>query len=91
MLDVRVGATDQSDNPILDDGVWGEGDDDDYNEHETSLTKEHRDGYYFYLVFVDSGGKPTEVLAVLTQLLYPQAELTPSSYEVRFDRQHLDD
>lgn len=61
------------------------------NEHETSLTKEHRDGYHFYLVFIDSGGKPTEVLAVLAQRLYPQAELTPSSYEVRFDRKKLDD
>jgi hypothetical protein len=56
------------------------------NEHQTSLTKEHRQGYYFYLVFFGTDGKPTELLAVLAEQLYPKAEMLPSSYEVRFNR-----
>jgi len=61
------------------------------NEHETSLTKEHRDGYYFYLVFFNSSGKPSEVLAVLAQQFYAHADLAPSSYEARFDRRKFED
>jgi hypothetical protein len=59
------------------------------NEHQTSLTKEHRQGYYFYLVFFGTDGKPAELLAVLAEQLYPKAEMTPSSYEVRFDRREI--
>ncbi len=59
------------------------------NEHQTSLTKEHRQGYYFYLVFFGADGKPAELLAVLAEQLYPKAEMTPSSYEVRFDRREF--
>lgn len=61
------------------------------NEHETSLTKEHREGYYFYLVFFGTGGKPSEVLAVLAQQFYSHADLAPSSYEARFRRTKFDD
>jgi hypothetical protein len=61
------------------------------NEHETSLGKEHRDGYFFYLVFFDGGGKPSELLAVLACQLYPHADLAPSSYAVRFDRKKFED
>lgn len=56
------------------------------NEHQTSLSKEHRSGYYFYLVFFDSDGKPAEVQAVRADQLYMKAEMLPSAYEVRFDR-----
>jgi hypothetical protein len=59
------------------------------NEHQTSLTKEHRDGYYFYLVFFGGDGKPAELLAVLAEEFYPKAEISPSSYEVRFDRREF--
>ncbi len=61
------------------------------NEHETSLGKEHRDGYFFYLVFFDGSGKPSELLAVLAHQLYPHADLAPSSYEVRFDRKKFEE
>jgi hypothetical protein len=60
------------------------------NEHEISRSKEHCAGYYFCLVFFDGGGQPSELLAVLAGQLYPHAELTPSSYEVRFDRKKFD-
>lgn len=61
------------------------------NEHETSRSKEHCAGYYFYLVFFDGNGQPSELLAVLADQFYPHAELMPSSYEVRFDRKKFDD
>ena len=56
---------------------------------DRGLTKEHRQGYYFYLVFFGTDGKPAELLAVLAEQLYPKAEMTPSSYEVRFDRREV--
>lgn len=59
------------------------------NEHETSQSAEHRAGYYFYLVFFDGNRKPIELLSVHASRLYPQAEMSPSSYEVRFDREKL--
>ena len=61
------------------------------NEHETSLTKVHRDGYFFYLVFFDGSGQPSDLLAVLAHQLYPCADMAPSSYEVRFDRRKFSD
>jgi hypothetical protein len=60
------------------------------NEHQTSLSKDHQGGYYFYLVFFDGKGQPSEVLAVLAHQLYPFADMSASSYEVRFDRKHFD-
>lgn len=40
------------------------------NEHQTSLTKEHREAYYFYLVFLGRDGRPADLLAVLAEQLY---------------------
>jgi hypothetical protein len=59
------------------------------NEHQTSLSKEHGDGYYFYLVYFGGDGKPVELEAVSAKQLYPKVELLPSSYEVRFDRREV--
>lgn len=59
------------------------------NEHQTSLSKEHSDGYYFYLVYFGGDGKPVELEAVSAKQLYPKVELLPSSYEVRFDRREV--
>jgi len=59
------------------------------NEHQTSLSTQHRKGYYFYLVFFGAQGIPLELQAVLAYHLYPKAEMLPSSYEVRFDRKWL--
>jgi hypothetical protein len=60
------------------------------NEHQTSLSAEHCDGYYFYLVFFDGRRNPLELLAIVAEQLYPKAELLPSSYEVRFDRKDFE-
>ena len=59
------------------------------NEHQTSLSAEHGEGYYFYLVFFDGSRNPAELLAILAGRLYPKAEMLPSSYEVRFDRKEF--
>lgn len=59
------------------------------NEHQTSRSAECCNGYYFYLVFLDGKGNPVELLAIHAAQLYPQAELSASSYEVRFDRRTL--
>jgi Protein NO VEIN, C-terminal len=56
------------------------------NEHQTSLSTEHAEGYYFYLVLFDGRGKPSELLALLASKLYENAEMSASSYEVRFDK-----
>lgn len=60
------------------------------NEHQTSLSRDCRDGYYFYLVFFDGKGQPLELQAVLAKQLYPKAGMSASSYEVRFDRKHFE-
>jgi len=60
------------------------------NEHQTSLSAERCDGYYFYLVFFDGRRNPLELLAIVAEQLYPKAELLPSSYEVRFDRKDFE-
>ena len=39
------------------------------NEHQTSLSAEHSDGYYFYLVFFDGSRNPVEVLAIIATAL----------------------
>jgi len=59
------------------------------NEHQTSLSADHCDGYYFYLVFFDGSRNPKELLPIGADQLYPKAELLPSSYEVRFDRKEF--
>ncbi len=56
------------------------------NEHQTSLSAEQRSGYYFYLVFFDGNRNPVELLTILADKLYPKAEMSATSYEVRFDR-----
>ena len=58
------------------------------NERETSVSPEHCGAYYFYLVFFDGQGRPVELEAILATNLYTQAEISPSAYEVRFDRRH---
>jgi hypothetical protein len=59
------------------------------NEHQTSLSAEHKRGYYFYLVFFDGKRNPVELVAILASQLYPAAEISPTSYEVRFDRKEF--
>jgi hypothetical protein len=59
------------------------------NERETSLSAQHRSGYYFYLVYFDGKRKPVELEPILAEKLYPNADLVPTSYEARFDRRSL--
>ncbi|AIY39894.1 hypothetical protein LT85_0734 [Collimonas arenae] len=56
------------------------------NEHSTSLTNEHRDQYFFYLVFFDGNGQPIELLPIRADALYDTASLAPAAYVVQFDR-----
>lgn len=60
------------------------------NERQTSSSTDHRTGYYFYLVFFDGKGEPFELLAILAESLYPKADISAASYEVRFDRKHFE-
>ncbi|HEX5337106.1 MAG TPA: DUF3883 domain-containing protein, partial [Gallionella sp.] len=56
------------------------------NEHSVSKSANQRDDYYFYLVFFDGNGKPTELQPILACDLYKLAEMLPASYVVRFQR-----
>ena len=60
------------------------------NERQTSLSPDHKEGYYFYLVFFDGSRNPVELLAIFADKLYPKAEMLPSSYEVTFDRKEFE-
>lgn len=55
------------------------------NEEKTSRSAQHADAYYFYLVFFDGTGEPDSLTAILADHLYQNADLTASSYLVRFD------
>jgi hypothetical protein len=57
-------------------------------ERQISLSTDHAHAYYFYLVFFDGKGHPADVVAVLAEQLYRNAELTTASYAVRFDLKH---
>ena len=56
------------------------------NEFETSRSKEHHAKYYFYMVYFDGKRNPAELEPMLAERLYTNADMIPSSYEVRFDR-----
>jgi hypothetical protein len=60
------------------------------NEQQTSVSADHRNGYYFYLVFFNGKAQPIELLAVMAQRLYAKADMTASSYEVRFDKTEIE-
>ena len=55
------------------------------NERQVSSRKRNRSSYYFYLVLFDGKGVPDEVTAVRANELYPNADLVPACYVVRFD------
>jgi hypothetical protein len=54
------------------------------NERSVSLSKEHQDGYYFYLVSFDSEGNPIDLEPRLASELFKNADLVPASYTVHF-------
>lgn len=55
------------------------------NEHQVSLSREHSEQYFFYLVCFNSDGEPFELHPVRADKLYSQCEMLPASYVVRFD------
>lgn len=59
------------------------------NELDTSQSKKHRANYYFYLVYFDGKRNPMELEPMLAERLFANADMAPSSYEVRFDRRKL--
>lgn len=59
------------------------------SENELSKSKDPKwiDGYFFYLVYFDSQGKPQELRVVAARDMYERAELRPAAYTVRFSRE----
>jgi hypothetical protein len=57
------------------------------NEHVVSKSADQSDDYFFYLVLFDKSAKPTSLRAVKGKDLYKVAEISPSSYIVRFNLQ----
>lgn len=55
------------------------------NEHTVSKSADHREGYFFYLVFFDGKGQPTGLEPIRADELYRRSEMSPASYVVRFD------
>lgn len=55
------------------------------NEHSISKSADQGGAYYFYLVFFNSDGKPTDLRPILASALYELADMVPASYVVRFD------
>ncbi len=55
------------------------------NEHSVSLSAEHRELYFFYLVFFGKNGEPKELKPICASELYQQSEMMPASYVVRFE------
>jgi Domain of unknown function (DUF3883) len=54
-------------------------------QHEISLRAEVEDRYYFYLVFYDKEGNPSDLKAWKAAELYAISELGPNGYVVAFD------
>lgn len=55
------------------------------NEHTISESVDHRDAYFFYLVFFNGNGQPIELQPIRADELYELSEMSPASYVVRFD------
>lgn len=55
------------------------------NEHNISKSTDHRGAYFFYLVFFDSTGQPTDLRPISSDELYLQSEIFPASFVVRFE------
>lgn len=54
-------------------------------QHEISLRADVEDRYYFYLVFYDKDGNPSDLKAWKAAELYAISELGPNGYVVAFD------
>jgi hypothetical protein len=54
------------------------------NEHSVSNSNAHCDAYFFYLVFFNGEGEPTELWPITATELYKRAEMKPASYIVGF-------
>lgn len=55
------------------------------NEHSVSISSDHRDNYYFYMVFFDGNREPISLKAIRADELYTVSDLSPAVYTVQFD------
>lgn len=55
------------------------------NEHTVSVSDEHRDDYYFYLVRYNKHGNPCNVSVKKAAEFYTNSEMIPCAYKVKFD------
>lgn len=55
------------------------------NEHSVSLSVDHKEFYFFYLVFFGKNGEPRELKPICASALYEESEIIPASYVVRFE------
>ncbi|WP_315745470.1 MULTISPECIES: DUF3883 domain-containing protein [unclassified Bradyrhizobium] len=59
-------------------------------EHRVSRTADAKDNYYFYLVFYDEAGEPTDLQAWTAEEVYAISELGPNGYIVSFNFDRTD-
>ena len=57
------------------------------NEHCASISREHMDQYYFYLVFFDGASEPYDLYPVLAKEMYNIGSMRPAAYVVTFDKE----
>ncbi len=55
------------------------------NEHLVSMSVDHKNEYFFYLVFFDGKKQPAALQPILASKLYKLSNMTPASYVVRFE------
>ena len=55
------------------------------NERSVSLSLDHKELYFFYLVFFGKNGEPKELKPICASTLYEESEIVPASYVVRFE------
>ena len=57
------------------------------NEHCVSISKEHIDQYFFYLVYFDGASEPCDLYLVLAKDIYSIGSMRPAAYVVTFDKE----
>jgi hypothetical protein len=55
------------------------------NERSVSLSADHKELYFFYLVFFGKNREPKQLKPICASALYQESELVPASYVVRFE------
>ncbi|OEZ56024.1 hypothetical protein JAB5_43010 [Janthinobacterium sp. HH103] len=55
------------------------------NEYNVSISSDHCDDYFFYMVFFDGKGEPSSLRAIRADELYKVGEKIPAAYTVQFE------